>query len=83
MRAEVICGECWIEFGGIDCRCADADRSGQDSVLDPVEVPGAEGRGAESEGQGIALNRACECAGCCFGSVESQGGQIEQKSEAV
>ncbi|GEM_PF-4091789 len=72
-----------IESGLIEPVGESTDRSGQDGLLDSVEVPGTEGRGAESEGQGIALDCACECASSGCGSVESQGSQIEQKSEAV
>lgn len=74
----------WLaEFGLIAADGSPVDRSGQDSLLDPVEVPRTKGIGASDASAAIALDRACECAGCGCGSVESQGGQIEQKSEAV
>jgi hypothetical protein len=73
MRSEVICGECWIELGGIDCRCAGAARSGQNSLPDPLESKGSEGSRAAEAGASIARGCAGECAACGCGGTEGEG----------
>lgn len=77
-------GREWLIQSGLIASSGEgADRSGQNGLPDQMEMRGTEGRGAESEGPGIALDCACEFASSGCGSVESQGSQIEQKSEAV
>lgn len=70
---EIICGDCWIEFGVIDCRCKEADRGGQNRLPDTPQVQGTDlGREAHAR-QGAAGGCAADCAGCSCGAAEGEG----------
>jgi hypothetical protein len=71
LPAEVICGECFIEFGGIDCRCSGTDRSGQDSLPGQVEVQGPERCRAAADGIGPLAIAPCGATG--HGSCGADG----------
>lgn len=70
---EVLCGECWIELGGIDCRCLGADRSGQNGLPDQVEGARPQGAGEAAPGQRTAGSCSGECAACRCGGAEGEG----------
>jgi len=72
-NGQILCGSCWIELGGIDCRCSGADRSGQASLPDPVEGARPQGAGEAEAGQRTAGSCSGECAGCRCASAEGEG----------
>ena len=72
-RDEFLCGECWIELGGIDCRCSDTDRSGQDSLPDQVEGTRPQGAGEAASSAAASVGCAGDCATCRCGCADGEG----------
>lgn len=67
-------GDDWLEeFGLIAASGEGADRSGQDRMFDPLEVPGIERVRAAEAGAGAASGCSRGCAGCGCGGTEGEG----------